>query len=190
MTQDYLQEHPDAETSLRAVEKLTAKAIMDAAKAGDAVATACVDIAAEALGVCCVNLCRVLDPELIVFSGGLALAGDFLLDKIKERFRHFHWTIQEPSCELAISESGEKAGMIGAAAVARMDYMKWSDCWNKQRTTRTERGACRRELRRNEQHTESLRSSCSSPRCEEARESIRCRNRRCLGNSRRAGLRW
>ena len=135
MTKDYLQEHPDEETSLRAIEKLTAKAIMDAAKAGDAAATACVDIAAEALGVCCVNLCRVLDPELIVFSGGLALAGDFLLDKIKERFRHFHWTIQEPSCELAISESGEKAGMIGAAAVARMDYLKWSDCWNKQGTT-------------------------------------------------------
>ena len=96
MTQDYLQEHPDEETSLRAMEKLTAKAIMDAAKAGDAVAIACVDIAAEALGVCCVNLCRVLDPELIVFSGGLALAGDFLLDKIKESFSiHLELTVEE-----------------------------------------------------------------------------------------------
>ena len=161
---------------MRAMEKLTAKAIMDAAKAGDAVAIACVDIAAEALGVCCVNLCRVLDPELIVFSGGLALAGDFLLDKIKERFRHFHWTIQEPSCELVISESGEKAGMIGAAAVARMDYLKWSDCWNKQRTSKVQRGTCRRRSRRSEPHRESQRSSCFSPRREGREPSIRCRN--------------
>ena len=123
-TKQYLADHPDEETVLRNEENITAKKIMDAAKAGDALADKCVEIAAEALGVCCVNLCRVLDPELIVFSGGLALAGDFLLQKIQRHFNAYHWTIQEPSCKLVISESGEKAGMIGAAAVARMDYMK------------------------------------------------------------------
>lgn len=128
VTKQYLEEHPDAETILRSEKELTAKGVMDAAKEGDKVADACVEIAAEALGVCCVNLCRVLDPELIVFSGGLALAGDFLLQKIKHHFRAYHWTIQEPSCTLVISESGEKAGMIGAAAVARMDYLNSSIC--------------------------------------------------------------
>lgn len=123
-TKKYLEDHPTESSSLRDLPELTAKTIMDAAKAGDVVADHCVNIAAEALGVCCVNLCRVLDPELIVFSGGLALAGDFLLDKIKKQFCHYHWTIQEPSCELAISQASEKVGIIGAAAVARMDYMK------------------------------------------------------------------
>lgn len=59
-----------------------------------------------------------------MFSGGLALAGDFLLEKIKKQFSHYHWTIQEPSCELVISEASDKVGVVGAAAVARMDTMK------------------------------------------------------------------
>lgn len=110
------------------LEELKAKTVMDAAKAGDVVAERCVDITAEALGVCCVNICRLIDPELIVFSGGLALAGDYLLHKIQAQFKKYHWTIQEPTCRLVISESGEKAGMIGAAAVARMDYMHYCVC--------------------------------------------------------------
>ena len=127
-TKLYLESHPDEPSVLReAYEKdeLKAKTIMDAAKQGDKIAEYCVDIAAEALGVCCVNICRLVDPELIVFSGGLALAGDYLLDKITSQFKKYHWTIQEPTCRLVISESGEKAGMIGAAAVARMDFMKY-----------------------------------------------------------------
>lgn len=128
VTKQYLEEHPDEESVLRSEEKLTAKRVMEAAKEGDKVADACVEITAEALGVCCVNLCRVLDPDLIVFSGGLALAGDFLLKKIEKYFRAYHWTIQEPACTLIISHSGEKAGIIGAAAVARMDYMNFSVC--------------------------------------------------------------
>lgn len=71
---------------------------------------------------------RVLDPDLIVFSGGLALSGDFLLKKIEKHFRAYHWTIQEPACTLIISQSGEKTGMIGAAAVARMDYLNSTVC--------------------------------------------------------------
>lgn len=126
-TKMYLEDHPDEPSVLREVyEKgeMKAKTVMDAAKDGDKIAEHCVDIAAEALGVCCVNICRLVDPEVIVFSGGLALAGDYLLDKITSQFKKYHWTIQEPTCRLVISESGEKAGMIGAAAVARMDYMK------------------------------------------------------------------
>ena len=82
-TKKYLEDHPTESSSLRDLPELTAKTIMDAAKAGDVVADHCVNIAAEALGVCCVNLCRVLDPELIVFSGGLALAGDFLMTRLR-----------------------------------------------------------------------------------------------------------
>ena len=123
-TKKYLEDHPSETSSLRDIPEVIAKTIMDAAKAGDVVADHCVNIAAEALGVCCVNLCRVLDPELIVFSGGLALAGDFLLEKIKKQISHYHWTIQEPSCELVISEASDKVGVVGAAAVARMDTMK------------------------------------------------------------------
>lgn len=126
----YLESHPDEPTVLRdtPIDDLKAKTVMDAAKAGDAVAEHCVDIATEALGVCCVNICRLVDPELIVFSGGLALAGEYFLTKIQNQFKKYHWTIQEPTCRLVISESGEKAGMIGAAAVARMDYLKLCVC--------------------------------------------------------------
>jgi predicted NBD/HSP70 family sugar kinase len=35
-----------------------------------------IDETARYLGVLCINLCRVLDPETIIMTGGMALSGD------------------------------------------------------------------------------------------------------------------
>ncbi|KAK8793378.1 hypothetical protein WA158_004737, partial [Blastocystis sp. Blastoise] len=106
-------------SSLRTIEKITAKDVVNAAKNSDEIALECVEIAAKALGICCVNLFRVLDPQVIVFTGGLANAGDFLLDKIKGYIDHYNWTIQPSTCQILPSRAGPDAGIIGAAAVGR-----------------------------------------------------------------------
>lgn len=120
VAKQYLAEHPNEPSSLRDVPELTAKAVMDAAKAGDAAATACVDIAAEALGVCCVNLCRIVDPELIVFSGGLATAGDFFLKKIDHYFHLYHWT--NPGADLRASDFRGKQSSGHCRSGCRCSY--------------------------------------------------------------------
>ena len=81
-----------------------------------------VDSTAEYLGVGCINICRAFDPQVIVMTGGLALAGDQLFDKVRSWFDHHHWTIQPPTCRIVPAQTGNSAGMIGAAAAARIKF--------------------------------------------------------------------
>ena len=114
-----LEKRPEEECSVRNNENLDAEMIVNAAKEGDKICLECLEVTAKALGVCCVNLFRVLDPEVIVFTGGLANAGDILLDKIKENINKYNWTIQDNKCGVFFSKAGSHAGIIGAAAVAK-----------------------------------------------------------------------
>ncbi|MCX5658153.1 MAG: ROK family protein [Planctomycetota bacterium] len=106
------------------LDKITAKDVFDAAKAGDALALRVVDEVATYLGIACVSLCRLFDPQMIVFAGGMILAGDFLFDRVREAFRKQTWKVVESKVEIVQAVLGNDAGFIGAAAVA----------WNAART--------------------------------------------------------
>ncbi len=73
------------------------------------------------LGQACASLSAVLDPQLFVFGGGVAIAGDLLLDPIREAFlahlpaRGFH-----PEPEFTIAQLVNDAGVVGAADLARL----------------------------------------------------------------------
>lgn len=72
------------------------------------------------LGQACASLSAVLDPQLFVFGGGVAIAGDLLLDPIRESYlahlpaRGFH-----PEPEFTIATLVNNAGVVGAADLAR-----------------------------------------------------------------------
>jgi glucokinase len=73
------------------------------------------------LGAACASLAAVLDPQVFVFGGGVAVAGDLLLDPIREAFlahlpaRGFH-----PEPKFATAELVNNAGVVGAADLARI----------------------------------------------------------------------
>ncbi|TQL48165.1 glucokinase [Homoserinimonas aerilata] len=73
------------------------------------------------LGQACASLSAVLDPSLFVLGGGVASAGDLLLDPIREAYlahlpaRGYH---PEPSFETA--QLVNDAGVVGAADLARL----------------------------------------------------------------------
>ncbi|HAM26168.1 MAG TPA: glucokinase [Microbacteriaceae bacterium] len=73
------------------------------------------------LGQACASLSAVLDPEVFVFGGGVAVAGDLLLDPIREAYlshlpaRGFH-----PEPAFVIAELVNDAGVVGAADLARL----------------------------------------------------------------------
>jgi glucokinase len=73
------------------------------------------------LGAACASLAAVLDPQVFVFGGGVAVAGDLLLDPVREAFvshlpaRGFH-----PEPKFAIAELVNNAGVVGAADLARI----------------------------------------------------------------------
>lgn len=105
--------------SLCAEAHITCKEVFTHAKAGDELALSVVEKATNAIGILCINLCRVLDPELIVLSGGMANAGEPLLSHIRAAYMRNFWTIQSaPSCQIVFAQTGNTAGVIGAAAAA------------------------------------------------------------------------
>ncbi|WP_022899216.1 ROK family glucokinase [Humibacter albus] len=73
------------------------------------------------LGQACASLGAVLDPQMFVFGGGVAAAGDLLLEPIRASYlenlpaRGYH-----PEPEFRIAELVNDAGVVGAADLARL----------------------------------------------------------------------
>ena len=101
-----------------------ARDVQHAAGEGDRLAKEVWAEAVECLAVACVNLARVLDPELIVLGGGMAKAGEALMRPLRERFRRLHWTLAQPRTRLALAELGNDAGVIGAGGAAWQEFGK------------------------------------------------------------------
>lgn len=109
-----LVEETDTPTSLRELSQITAKDVLDAAKAGDAGAVSVVETMAKYLGSALAAICAVVNPEMIVIGGGVSKAGQYLIDKIQETFipKAFH-ALRDT--QFALATLGNDAGMVGAA---------------------------------------------------------------------------
>ncbi|OJX77080.1 MULTISPECIES: ROK family glucokinase [unclassified Leifsonia] len=89
--------------------------------AGDPGALAALRQLGDWLGQACASLGAVLDPQLFVFGGGVAQAGELLLEPIRLAYlenlpaRGYH-----PEPEFKIAELVNDAGVVGAADLARL----------------------------------------------------------------------
>ncbi len=99
-------------------EMLMAEHIVEAAKAGDALAMKVWDQACYYLGVAIVNMQHVTNPERVVLAGGLIAAGDYLLDRVRKYAKQISWTLLDDLPEIRIAALGNDAGFIGAAGCA------------------------------------------------------------------------
>ena len=99
---------------LALIEDLTAKDVLDAAKAGDKLAIEVVDIVAKYLGIALAHIAMTVDPEIFVIGGGVSKAGDFLIDKIREKFIYYT-PITKNKADIVIAKLGNDAGIYGAA---------------------------------------------------------------------------
>lgn len=89
--------------------------------AGDPGALHALEQLGHYLGEACASLSAVLDPEIFVFGGGVAVAGDLLLDPIRHAYRqHLPARGYHPEPEFLIAELVNNAGVVGAADLARI----------------------------------------------------------------------
>ena len=90
---------------------------MNAARAGDRVALDVVDGAAQALAVGLAGALNLVNVERVVIGGGVAQAGEFLLERIvaETKRRTFPQVFADATFRLA--ELGGDAGAVGAARV-------------------------------------------------------------------------
>ena len=98
---------------LRGAQKLEAKDVFDAGKAGDEVAKQVLDRYYDYLGKFLSSLCCIVDPEVIVLGGGVCKAGQVLLDGIREKYLKYAFHACK-DLKLVIAELGNDAGAYGA----------------------------------------------------------------------------
>jgi glucokinase len=73
-----------------------------------------------ALGIA--NLTALLDPSVVVIGGGLAAAGEILLEPTRRAFKEIEYAQDaRPPVSIVGAELGELAGAVGAALMARSD---------------------------------------------------------------------
>ena len=103
----------DAGSVLRNVENLTCKDIFDASKAGDDLADQILDKVYAYMGQFLSIIGCVVDPEVIVFGGGVSRAGQVLLDGARRYFDEYVFHAARP-IRFALAELGNDAGAYGA----------------------------------------------------------------------------
>ncbi len=99
---------------------VSARTIVDAARQGDSVSMIVIDRLAFYLGYACHIVSLATNPEMIVFGGGVSNAGEFLLDKIKQQFKQYHFSAVQ-NTEITKAMLGNDAGIYGAASLVIND---------------------------------------------------------------------
>ncbi|HWI43870.1 MAG TPA: ROK family glucokinase [Nocardioides sp.] len=99
---------------------ITGPMITTAAQEGDRFAIEQFERLGTWLGRGVASLVAVLDPAVIVVGGGVSEAGDVLLDPLRTAFEHeLTGRGFRPVAEVRLAELGNRAGVIGAADLAR-----------------------------------------------------------------------
>jgi glucokinase len=93
----------------------TAEAAVAAARAGDRRALEGLAEIGRYLGIGIANMVVVLSPDRVVIGGGIAAAGDLLLDPIRAELRRRVQTTSLDEVQVVTAELGVWAGAIGAA---------------------------------------------------------------------------
>lgn len=106
-------------SKLRGTRDLTAHVIFDAAEAGDALAARIVEETAYYLAVGTTNMLHTIDPDMVVFGGGMIAAGDSFLNRIRKHVNELAFPVPAEKTQLCFATLGVDAGFIGAAACGR-----------------------------------------------------------------------
>jgi len=100
-------------------ERINGKMVIDAARQADPVGAKIFRRYARSLAVGIVSIINFIDPEVVVLGGGVSLAGDFLLDAVKEALKPMVFFKTLPYADVKLAMLGPDAGIIGAAMLGR-----------------------------------------------------------------------
>jgi glucokinase len=115
----------DADSALGAMaaagHEIDGKVVTELALAGDLTAIGVFNLIGTRLGAALVTFANIFEPKVIVVGGGVMAAGDLLLDPARKVLRE---RALRPMNETPVvaAELGPDAGMIGAAAMARIEH--------------------------------------------------------------------
>lgn len=103
------------------LSEVTAETVYEAIVAGDLYARDVMRETARLLGTGLANLINVLNPEMIVISGGVTRAGDHIFEPLRAEVRRRAFRQAADACRIVASELGDQAGVVGAAATFKLE---------------------------------------------------------------------
>jgi glucokinase len=100
------------------LNQITPKLIEQAAQQGDGIAKDIYEQAGFYLGIAAANICSAIGPRRIIIAGGVAQAGELLLEPIRRTLRERVTVMPIDQVEVVQSKLGNNAGVIGVACWA------------------------------------------------------------------------
>lgn len=120
-------------------DSLSAQAIDEAADAGDTLARRLMRETARYLAVGAVCVMHTIDPDIVLFGGGMIASGPTLLEAIRADILSMAFPVPAAKTRVEYAQLGGDAGYIGAAGCARSVHgkeTKNTDLTAKQNTAR------------------------------------------------------
>lgn len=118
-----LEEVAFVDSQLHGFSHLSAKDITHCALQGDPLALHIFDLTAHQLGFALAQAIAITSPQAIIFFGGLALAGDLLLEPVRRYTESYLLPIfQNKVLYLPSGVDAQHAAILGAAALAATAY--------------------------------------------------------------------
>lgn len=118
MAQDYIKGGKSTKfREMAAAEggEITPYMVAKAAEEGDPVAKRIFEIVGEYIGIGLTSVINLLNPEKVIIGGGVAEAGDLLLDPIRRTIKERAMVVAGSAVEIVPAELGNSAGVIGAS---------------------------------------------------------------------------
>lgn len=118
MAQDYIKGGKSTKfREMAAAEgsEITPYMVAKAAEAGDPVAKRIFEIVGEYIGIGLTSVINLLNPEKVIIGGGVAEAGDLLLEPIRKTIKERAMVVAGEAVEIVPAQLGNSAGVIGAS---------------------------------------------------------------------------
>jgi glucokinase len=120
LAREAAQGHPESALGQVAASqgKVTGVDVVRLAKAGDAPAVDLLRVVGERLGIGIASAINIFDPEEVVVGGGVATAGDLLIEPARRAAREYVLDGVGERTQIRLARHGVEAGVYGAALLA------------------------------------------------------------------------
>ena len=109
----------DAPSLMRSLDNLSARTIKECCDQGDELAIEVYRRTGHILGLGIANYASIVNPEAIIFTGGISKAGDWLLEPVAEAFEEHVFRNMRGKVKLFVSIlDNRERDVLGASAVA------------------------------------------------------------------------
>ncbi|MGQ9681193.1 MAG: ROK family protein [Anaerolineae bacterium] len=105
------------------IQDITAQTVFSAATQGEPSAVQVIAEAADDLGLAIAMVCSIVDPGCVVIGGGVAKAGDLLLDPVRASFMRFAFPMVAERVRIIQAQALDEGGLLGAAALVAQNLL-------------------------------------------------------------------